>query len=120
MKKTLTSICSVLAIAAITSCASKPVCDHPTRLFGSFLIDIPADFDGLYEEEMYGGKKAVITGKDCNGPFNLKMILSDGTIELDKNYKKGELTSDTVYIEEPAPPYDLEMHVDVVYDGVEI
>lgn len=105
---------------AITSCASKPACDHPIRLFGSLLIDIPADFNGKYEEEMYGGKKAVITGADCNGPFDLKMILPDGTIELDKTYKKGELTSDTVYIENPTPPYDLEMHVDVVYDSIEI
>lgn len=119
MKTKILTIC-LLSCLALASCDQQVPCDYPVRFIGNYFVDIPADFDGRYERDTYGGKRAVVTAKDCNGPFNLQIISEDGTIEIDKKFSKGELTVDTVYIESPEPPYDLEMHAEKVYKAVEM
>lgn len=117
MKTTLTIVCSSLSLLMFFGCSDTPSCDHPTRLFSNFLIDVPADFSGTYEEEIYGGKKAIVTAKNCNGPFHVKLILANGSIETEMTFEKGELIVDSVYVESPDPPYDLHLLTDTVYDS---
>ncbi|MCF8276423.1 MAG: hypothetical protein K9J17_06795 [Flavobacteriales bacterium] len=95
-------------------------CDYPTRFCCDFYIDLPAGFTGEKTQSIYPKKKATITAEKCEGPFKVVITNQDGSTEAVKIYERSTATSDTMYIEQPEPPYDLQMFVQMVYGATEI
>lgn len=117
---TVTSCLLAIAICILSSCATKPSCDHKTLICCDFMLDIPAGFTGEMTEDVYLERTATVTAENCEGPFKIVLTNADGTVEPAKIFERGELTADTMYIEQPDPPYDLAMHVETIYRAKEV
>lgn len=97
------------------SCETKSTCDFPTRFCCEIAVDVPAGFTGEMTESVYPDRLATITTESCEGPFKVVVTNEDGTVHSSKTYTRGEAFIDTMYIEQPEPPYDLAMIVKEVY-----
>ncbi|MFM1876652.1 MAG: hypothetical protein RL266_2389 [Bacteroidota bacterium] len=123
MKTTSLSFC-LATIAIITlynpkHAAAQADCDYPTRFCCDFFLDLPAGFTGETTESIYPNKQVTVTVEKCEGPFKVVITNQDGTTEPIKTYERTAASSDTMYIERPEPPYDLEMLVQTVYGAKE-
>ena len=124
MKTTTLSFClatiAILMFFNPNQATAQSNCEYPTRFCCDFVLDLPAGFTGEMTENIYPKKKATVTADNCEGPFKVVITNADGTTEPVKTYERTAAISDTMYIEQPEPPYDLEMFVQTVYGAKEI
>ena len=94
-------------------------CGHPTR-FKKWYIDVPVDFSGSMTEKRNDGEmiEVTVSAESCDGPFTVLVKKEDGTVKGEYEYERGELVEDKQYIENPEPPYNLEVVIDTVYKTV--
>ncbi len=110
----------LLSFSNSNQASAQSDCDYPTRFCCEFVLDLPAGFTGELTENIYPKKKATVTAENCEGPFNVVITNADGTTEPARTYERTAATSDTMYIEQPEPPYDLQMLVQTVYGVKEV
>lgn len=123
MKTTTLSICFALGLSTVSICQvgfAQTDCEYRTRIEYDFPLDLPPGFTGSKDFNTHGGRTINVATKSCEGPFTVVLTLADGSSLPSRTFVRGNAVSDTMYIEMPDPPYDLQMHVETVYKATEV